>query len=288
MNRPACFEHLTASRFYNFYDVRKLAKNRVNYNPEHVFISNCSNSGRSSSKLIAIRRVSKPRRPEKTHVLNVASRGHADDSYPYFAAAALVLHVPFRSPLQLLDGMSLTDKLNQLILQSDSFPDLCTYVRRSRELAEGISSSFSNLDSGDTSFQMTQGPEKREENDSSDSDNDIEDDLIEERANPLLGLPPVFTAGANLNPLKVATMWQRPFRLPSATIPQYNKFREYVRKCRTIGLQNANAELIEDTLSLNANKDDDDYPPLQPTDPMDIMRVRGELPASCRNTEQKS
>lgn len=102
MRRPAVLEVLTASEFHTQYICKKLCSTSAQGRDFHLHPALKSNANGSEcnslSNFIARKRPKPRNRPEITHILKVPASGKADEASPLFAAAAIALHVPYRSP----------------------------------------------------------------------------------------------------------------------------------------------------------------------------------------------
>lgn len=239
----------------------------------------------SKKNKIVKRRTSRSKRPLVTHVLNSITRGTADDSSPHFAAAALFLHVPFRSISHLLHGCTLTDRLKQL-LESSAYDHLNSYVTRSHQITVARSRP-ATADPDESTFEQAKGGDSESDGQLDENYNDSDSEEMEQR-NPLIGLSAALAALGNSNPMTVTKEWFNTFPHAQRCSMQSDRFREYVSTCKRFGLTRANKTVLDRLGSSGPihddPADDDHYFKL---DQKFVFETQRAILSSCRTEEQR-
>lgn len=290
MRRPACLQDLTASTFHSMYAVMKLAKNRVHFDREMLLQQELG--GAAGPRFLVVKRKISPARPQERHILTIPSRGEANDESPAFAAAALLLHVPFRNISDLLCGKTLTCRLQDMLDDSLEFPDLKLYVKRSHELADGLSTTFPVPERHNTAKYSNASSDEEGGIEIDDIDSNMDVDSDELPINPFIDLPTSLREQGNLDPFKVQKKWISCFALPHNSQPQMPLFKQYLKNCQTLGLVRANQMLSStengSVMQLTADPNDVDiYGPGSVPDPSEMLNIKKHILEKCKNQEQK-
>lgn len=136
IRRPLFMENLSASEFYESYHISKLG-NRKKFHQNFLLLPpTYLDKGSPKSKcdyLVYALNTSGPV-PKNRRFLNVIDKGKIDEFSPRFAAAALALHVPFRSISSLMGNQNFTTRLRSL-LSKVTHPLLNWYTAYCMELS---------------------------------------------------------------------------------------------------------------------------------------------------------
>ena len=208
------------------------------------------------------------------NILNVVDKGKMDANLPEFAAAALALHVPFRSCEDLLRGQTLTLRLETLMKDSSN-KALNQYVRNCQELSESMMPT---------------------ENEQNKSVGDPEEPLSGRESSPFPECIPenqaedITSCAAHLgdnNTLpaevyKVTKPWSFHNRLSPHTTLQDEEYRSYIKKCRVQGVLSANKQLIEEGKETNKEKSKN-----KTFDPYPIIRKKNYFFENAKTEDQK-
>lgn len=147
---------------------------------------------------------------------------------------------PFFRVDLLLDGLCLTDRLEQLRQLTAQYEALSDYVQIFHDLSSGISSSFSIPEPSNTAFPIS-AEHNCNNKDNSDSDESGDSDTLHNyNLNPQEGLPPTIAAEVNLDSLAVQNTWERQSTVPSQTELQEKEYKSYLADCTNMGVHRAN------------------------------------------------
>ena len=252
IRRPSALENLTSSQFHIQYYVRKMRLKPSGELPENRSVDmvlldkegdyDSVNRNRRQKRGVvdyAYTRKTKKWEPSITHVLNVPIPSNAPISSPEVCAAALLLHFPFRSLNGLLNGVTVTERVSELLQAGDeTVHDLKRYIQTIESLSEAHN--FPKMHEAANSSMVP--PEDYEV--SENQERTLGMDSSEDEGDEISGLPELLKSAGNGNPFQISKEWNGSFVTNSqsgrGTSLNVSVYRSYVKLCKAVGVKAAN------------------------------------------------
>ena len=224
MRRPEVLSDWSLTDFHAKYKVERLGKRKKFQEDMLIDLT----LGRSREKKVVVKRSQKKNRPQMRHIINIIDKGDANVTSPTFAAAALVLHIPFRKIEILLRERTITQALN-LYLKENKFSALRNYVHNCHEISK--SSNEPQVQSCDLNQTSTNRVSDEEHVDNTDYFEKLETiDYDDMQKNQKFDDP-------------ICTPWKKSCPISQGFNLQVKSFQHYLNQCKQKGIAYANRDL---------------------------------------------